>query len=99
LGGEMLAEISVEEDVPALRNATPQPLPGGRSFRVIAIDATTKKLYSYADYTVPFTAPQNGTLTGFVLPASGFRDYVSGTLGDVGKGGYYWSGSAISGTD
>jgi hypothetical protein len=62
LGDGMLAEITVEEDVEALR-ADPQRLAGGKKFRVIAIDATTKRLYSYADYTVPSAMPQNGEIS------------------------------------
>jgi uncharacterized protein (TIGR02145 family) len=34
-----------------------------------------------------------GTLTGYVLPASGCRNGSTGTLYDVGIYGYYWSGS------
>ena len=32
------------------------------------------------------------------LPAAGYRYYSSGSLDDVGSGGYYWSATATSGT-
>jgi uncharacterized protein (TIGR02145 family) len=49
LGGGMLAEITVEEDVETLRAKS---LGTNVKFRVIAVDASNDKVYSYADYTV-----------------------------------------------
>jgi uncharacterized protein (TIGR02145 family) len=52
LGGGVFAEITVEEDLSALR-ATPYygPLADEVKFRVIAVNSSDNKVYSYADYT------------------------------------------------
>jgi hypothetical protein len=56
LGGGMLAEITVEEDLSALR-AT-HLLDNGAKFRIAALKKNTSEIYSWADYT----AASSGTL-------------------------------------
>jgi uncharacterized protein (TIGR02145 family) len=51
LGGGVFAEIAVEEDVSALR-AGDTPLADKVKFRVIAVNSSDNKVYSYADYEV-----------------------------------------------
>jgi hypothetical protein len=71
LGGGMLAEITVEEDLSALRaDPTSQRLGDGVKFRIIALNEGTGTIYSWADYT----AAGSGTLN----PNAGNLHVVSG---------------------
>jgi hypothetical protein len=51
LGGGVFAEITVEEDLSALRNVTTLGSVNPVKFRVIAVNSSDNKVYSYADYT------------------------------------------------
>jgi hypothetical protein len=69
--------------------------------------SSTNGGFTHDDTDVPSTSDNDkagkyafttnyGTLTGYVLPASGCRGYSDGPLSAVGYYGYYWSGSASS---
>jgi hypothetical protein len=71
LGGGMLAEITVEEDLSALREGGGEKkLTNGAKFRIIALKKGTDTIYSWADYS----AAGSGTLN----PVAGNLHVVSG---------------------
>jgi hypothetical protein len=58
LGDGLSLEISLEQDAPVLRDAAPQPLPDGTTYRLLAIEVSTNKLLALADGVIGFPSPE-----------------------------------------
>ncbi|MDR1526772.1 MAG: fimbrillin family protein, partial [Dysgonamonadaceae bacterium] len=51
-------EISLEQDAPVLRDAAPQPLPDGTTYRLLAVEVSTNQLLALADGVIGSTSPE-----------------------------------------
>jgi uncharacterized protein (TIGR02145 family) len=94
LGGGMLAEITVEEDLSALRAGAERKLTTGAKLRIIALNKGTSAIYSWADYTATSSGEfsrVNGNLHvventqyDFVCYSFNTSDNLAGTLTEGG---------------
>ncbi|MDR1526757.1 MAG: hypothetical protein LBS46_03685, partial [Dysgonamonadaceae bacterium] len=50
-------EISLEQDAPVLRDAAPQPLPDGTTYRLLAVEVSSNELLALADGVMGFPSP------------------------------------------
>ncbi|MDR1527010.1 MAG: fimbrillin family protein [Dysgonamonadaceae bacterium] len=64
-------EISLEQDAPVLRDGTPQSLPDGITYRLMAVDVSSNELLALADGVTGSTIPEL-----FVPASSGCRFYA-----------------------